>query len=343
MGAVMSCGPAKLRHRMALVAIADAADDFGFAVLSIETIAGKSVCDPRTAMRVVQALEREQWVRVQRRVTDGKGSVYFIDVTRLGVVADAKSRKSPMHMDFERDFERKKKSRDKTSGDKKSGDNLSPEASAATDAAAKPLRETTLVEVIRQTGGSGDKMSREKAVDSLFLPAESGDNSQGVQVTNQGGSGDKNALPISKNRFNHWNPDNSPLPPSQASGARRELTPAMVARKNGKTAMNEAIRESLADAVLKVMRECGLSDPRMLQVIARAIATEHACFDSTPDARPDCNRTAELMIGNYQLFCDEAHLMRHSVSPRNFFATAIWRKQNLWPYDQQRLREMRRL
>src|ERR1700722_19171199 len=103
-GAVLQRGPEVPRPRMVLVVIAEAADDYGFARLSIETIAKKAVCDPRTAIRMVHGLEAEGWLWVKRRAVDGKASVYFVNLARLGVLVNLKSRKNQWHLDFERKY-----------------------------------------------------------------------------------------------------------------------------------------------------------------------------------------------------------------------------------------------
>lgn len=126
-GAVFNCGPSKGSLRLALVAITDNSDDYGFACPSIETIAQKACCDARTAMRLVQALERDGWMKVRRKVMFGKGNVYFIDIAKLGVTVNPKSRKSPLHLEIAQLLQ-KKESRDKLSPEKhsspeKSGDN----------------------------------------------------------------------------------------------------------------------------------------------------------------------------------------------------------------------------
>jgi hypothetical protein len=78
MGAVLQWGPETLRPRMALVSIADNADDYGFACVSMESIAAKLLCVPRQAMRIVDTLERDGWMTVHRKAgPDGKGNVYL--------------------------------------------------------------------------------------------------------------------------------------------------------------------------------------------------------------------------------------------------------------------------
>jgi hypothetical protein len=287
MGAVLEFGPAKLRMRMVLVSIADNADDYGFAVLSMETIAAKAVCDVRTAIRTIQALERDGWLTVRRRVLGGKASVYFVNVDRLGVERNAKSRRSPLWAEIERLLTKKK-----------SGVKVSPE-------------------------------SVTRPVDSLFLLQTSGDISQGGQVTKPAESGDKTALPILKNRCNHLNPNNTPLPPSKSRGERSEAEAAT---------RNVSEQGSCEEAVDKVMRECDLSDPRLRKVIASAMRA----YQAKTDEPADCNATAELMIKQRTMYAREADVLKYTIGVRKFFAHGVWCDMRLWPYDQQRLDQIRR-
>lgn len=150
MGAAMTRGPATTAPRFALVAIADNADDYGFANLSIETIALKTCCTPRNAMRLVQGLEKEGWITVRRRVLGGKGSVYFISLAKLQVEEHPRMRKSPMHLELDA----RQKSRDNLSPKYKlkSRDNLSPEN-----------------RVFEKSGDNGD-------MSQVTMATESGDN-----------------------------------------------------------------------------------------------------------------------------------------------------------------------
>jgi len=80
---------------MVLLAIADNADDFGFAFPSYETIAQKARCSTRTAMRHVDELETHGWLKVGRKL-NGRGNVYFVNLEKLGVSVSPKARKSPL-------------------------------------------------------------------------------------------------------------------------------------------------------------------------------------------------------------------------------------------------------
>lgn len=285
MGAVLDCGPKKGSMRYALVAIADNSDDYGFACPSIETIAQKACCDARTAMRLVQALERDGWLKVQRRVLYGKGSVYFIDVDKLGVTVNPKMRRSPLHVEI-----------------------------------AKVL--ANRIHALAAHVESGDKLSPENQT----LKEDSGDNPQGAQVTKTPESGDKKPFPILINRCEPlMNPDNTPLPPSQASG--------------GYFAIGAESVELLQtiEAVGKVKRECGWSDKRLDCLIGDALR-EHSAKIGICMAD-----SAALMVAGWKGYLENKHLLRYHVGERKFITLGWWIDDRAWPWDEALLREKRRL
>lgn len=307
MGAVMVAGPRAMRLRLALVAIADNADDFGFAAPSIETIAAKAACDPRTAMRVVQQLEREGWMKVKRRVVDGRGSVYFVDVEKLGVVPDAKSRKSEWHLKFEQQMKRSEDARDKVSPvakqDKQRADGSSP---ANGDGAASAKCEE-----------SGDTLS----CVNLFLPQDSGDNSQGGQVTIHRDSGDKTAVPILKNQEPSCNPNN-PHSPQGWGRADRDA------------------RGGFRDAIDLVMQSCDSSDRKLRKAISGAL--ESAVRKSLQRGEPESpDAVAARMVNAWEEFCRNGKFMRYRPLPVSFFSQGLWASEVRWPWNQQLVRESR--
>jgi hypothetical protein len=266
MGAIVTCGPGQARLRLALLAIADAADDFGFAVLSIEKIAERSVCNRRTAMRLVQTLEREGWMCVRRRAVGGRVSVYFVDAERLGVRPDQKSRKSEMHRAFE----------------KKSGDKVPGEGDRLQTSAYKALRKSS-----PQADGVGGKRSGELSsdVENVSASETSGDNPQGVQVTPSAKSGDKMTGPFNSfNRFNPINPNYSPLPPSLASGVECVL-PIGDCTVEMRKSFHAAMRD-VRDALILTEENLG---PRRPTHLAGGYADWKGCFDDLTPLRWDQN------------------------------------------------------
>jgi hypothetical protein len=267
MGAVLSCGPKKGSLRYVLVAIADNADDYGFACPSIQTIAEKACCDERTAMRLVQTLESEGWMRVVRRVLFGKGSVYFIDIAKLGVVVNPKMRKSPLHVEVAKALEKKSAAEPKPApppaadpappAPPASGDNLSPESDAP-------------------------------PVADFSAPEESGDNPQGSQVTKDADSGDKKPFPILKNRCEPLlNPDNSPLPPS-----RGVEEPELVCTTELRQAFHAMMRE-VRDALVGTQENLGPKRPAHL---ADGYAEWKRCFDDLVPLGWDDRRGADPVL-----------------------------------------------
>ncbi|RZU38743.1 helix-turn-helix domain-containing protein [Edaphobacter modestus] len=63
---VWSNGPQILKERMALLAIADHANDSGSALPGIELIAQKSCMDKRSIMRWLKVLEANGWMSIER-------------------------------------------------------------------------------------------------------------------------------------------------------------------------------------------------------------------------------------------------------------------------------------
>lgn len=278
MGAVMTCGPKKVSVRFVLVAIADNADDYGFACLSIETIADKACCSTRTAVRLVDSLEREGWMSVRRHVFGGRGSVYYLNIEKLGVTVSEKSTKSRMHLEVARMLD------EKSPRAKLSHGNLAWVVDAAT-----PPR----------------------------------DNSQGVHVTETSIPRDKNAVAILKNHYEPLKNQNNPLPPSNSKG----------------DASSNEMPAECDEAVRKVMRELNLTERRMVAVIARAIEG----YRAKTDARPNCNAVAELMVKARQEFVHDLPLMRCPVGIRKFLSLGVWADRQQWPYDDDKLRQVRRL
>src|SRR5215469_2200028 len=186
--AIYSCGPQGMRRRRMLLVIAHKADDFGFACPSFETVAHLARVSVRTARRRVQELECEGWIKVRRKTLDGKGNVYFINTTKLGVVASAKMRKSSLHIQFEKQLE----------------------AKAAAD--PRQLEAEAVAEAPVQFSESGDNLSCE----NFAVSENSGDNSQGVQGTNSSESEDKIASPF--NSINRKEPLKNHTPPTPLTG-----------------------------------------------------------------------------------------------------------------------------
>lgn len=294
-GAVFSCGPSKASLRLAMVAITDNSDDYGFACPSIETIAAKACCDERTAMRHVQALERDGWMKVRRKVLFGKGNVYFIDIAKLGIEVNPKMRRSPLHVEVAKQLEKKR-----------TGDNLSPEF--------------------------------------LRVPEKSGDNPQGVQVTKTADSGDKKHVAILKNRKEPLLNLNNPLPPSQANGERVSNADAESSRNANEELSGVRDRPlllgelSACSAVQRVMRECNWTDRRLAPVIEEALRQYRV-----KNKHEDFVTGAELMIRMHREFVRAAHLLRYTLGPKKFIQHGHWITDALWPWDEAKLKQVRRL
>ena len=84
--AVTDRGPRGSRSvRLVFLAIARAADEYGFAYAGEEHLSRQALCDERTVRRAVQQLERAGWLAVRRKSIGGRASVYFVNMAKLTI------------------------------------------------------------------------------------------------------------------------------------------------------------------------------------------------------------------------------------------------------------------
>lgn len=301
-GAALQRGPKRMRARLVMVAITDNADDYGFACVAIETIAEKALCDKRTVIRVVAELEAEGWMQVRRRAVSGRSNLYFVNLAKLEVTPSERSRMSEWHRRF--------LGADQPPKTAKPRDRMSPETLQVGDSA-------TAAKV------SGDMVSPVETLAELVcakLPEAdiSGDNSQGVQVTFSGGSGDISGFPNKKNVLTFRNVT-TPLPPS--------------ARGNGEAGF---VEDADLIAAQHVCRECNLADTRTLGAVQRAIGN----FRLRSDAEPQ--QVAEMMIAAYREWMEWGQSLRFRWKPARFFSDGHWLNSETWPLQQQVVDRMAR-
>lgn len=219
-GAVWQRGPLVVRERMLLAAITDNADDYGFACVAIETLAAKVLCTPRTIMRLLGALEREGWLLVKRKAMNGRGNLYFVNVTKLGVVLSERARMSEWHRQF--------------LGTAAAG----AAVRKATGTGDRMSRETAQRPVFTGSRAvSGDKVSRENEpaqnpVESTVDEGGSGDISGVGQVTFAADSGDISGSLYKKNVLTVRNVL-TPLPPSTPEQPEEQATAKAKAKASG--------------------------------------------------------------------------------------------------------------
>lgn len=91
MSLVWDKGPEGHIDRYVLLAIADNANDEGFAHPSITTIAIKTCLSTRTVMRSIQTLESGGWLVAHRKSRDVKFSTYTISLSRFHESGDSQS------------------------------------------------------------------------------------------------------------------------------------------------------------------------------------------------------------------------------------------------------------
>jgi len=98
MGAVINCGPQDRTQFCVMMALANYADDFGFAYPSIETIAANSRCDMRTTRRQISNLEAEGWLYCARKAVGGKSNAYILNIGKIGVTVPPNGKRSPLFL-----------------------------------------------------------------------------------------------------------------------------------------------------------------------------------------------------------------------------------------------------
>ena len=82
-GAVWISGPKQQTRRFVLLAIADNANDEGFAWPSVQAIAEKCLMTTRTVISCLADLQAEGWLCVNRKAVEGKGNSYQIVLEKL--------------------------------------------------------------------------------------------------------------------------------------------------------------------------------------------------------------------------------------------------------------------
>lgn len=80
---VWEYGPPVRNQRYVLLAIADNANDEGFAFPLVETIAKKSLFTPRNALRVIKTLVAGEWMSVEASPKNHKANGYQINLQKL--------------------------------------------------------------------------------------------------------------------------------------------------------------------------------------------------------------------------------------------------------------------
>jgi hypothetical protein len=86
-----------MAERFVMLAIADNADDAGFAFPGVEVIAGKSCQSVRNTLRVLKQLEKSGWLMVKRRCQGPKkqGNGYQLNLLMMAIPSDKVSVRKP--------------------------------------------------------------------------------------------------------------------------------------------------------------------------------------------------------------------------------------------------------
>ena len=358
--AVTSVGPVgrpTLRHVLSVMATV--ADDWGFLVMEVATIADKTQYDEKTVRRALSTLEEEEWLRVDRKVMGGRGNVYTLSGAKFGVAPSPKSARSPVWADMQR------LSRALNSGGRVSGGNGVLKFEKPTNSKEK-IESGVLFEEETEENSEGtvpgefgaessakdDKSPESPGIwpETVEKPREStvesknsqgtvpGDTGHGGGVTADIVSGPFNVLPVTY----QLKETTTPLTPLRSEGGTAGVSvPASRSRRKDlpdEGQKPEDVRD-LAAAVAKVKRECSLSEPRLHWVIDRAMREEAAKTDEAAK----WNEIGERMIAAWLEYVELGRLnvLRYPVRPRRFFAEGLWRNKGLWVFDEDTARRLR--
>ena len=311
MGAVMQRGPDKLALNQTLLALADNADDHGFSCPSIAVIAMKGRCDTRTAIRRLQQLEREQWIRIERRVVGDslKGSAYLIDIAKLGVQLNAKSKRSRLWAHVERLLAERAARRPAERNLRLQWTREAPAATPSTLDLFAP---------------SSDKMSPDSS--DIFAPD---------QVTFADASGDISSDPYLIKVLNRSVEPSieTNTAPTPASGGRVSddlILPASEVRFG-----DPHFALNLGIAARWVMAHCGMApggrgkSKATEEEIAKALELRAR----TERSRPTLEELAALGVNNWKVYVDLGEAIRFPLGLMNFFVTGAWCSPKTWRYD----------
>ncbi len=149
----------------------------------------------------------------------------------------------------------------------------------------------------------------------------------------------------------HKTRNNTPLPPLQGGSTiaisrvqepQRQKLPgglASACRKHGshhdRPHDERDCLDCAQEAVSKVMRECGVSDPGVARVIRRAMELDH----QRTDGPVSWNRLAEWMSEARIRLSNSAEFLFRVPTPKEFFGSDMWRNDAMWPWDKVALRE----
>lgn len=86
-GLIWEAGPKERMLRFVLLAIADNANDDGYAYPGVESLADKCLFTQRYVISSIQKLEESGWLRVDRKARNG-GNEYYIDVDKLETLGE---------------------------------------------------------------------------------------------------------------------------------------------------------------------------------------------------------------------------------------------------------------
>jgi DNA-binding transcriptional regulator GbsR (MarR family) len=119
-------------------------------------------------------------------------------------------------------------------------------------------------------------------------------------------------VPFNKKQETRLKNKNYPIAPEGASGGFGLLDDATA-----------AIQTECEATMLK----CGISNPRILRVLAEAMRMQMARERMSPA------EVRLMMVESWRRWKADARYMRHSIGPRKFFSESYWLDEQLWPVD----------
>lgn len=313
---------------LCLLALADWANDDGWAWPSIDRLAVKSRLSERQAIRVVAKLAREGALIVERGHGRGNTSRY-----RVVVGTPAAETK---------------------------GDTVSPFDGGKHDTMS-PVHETEKVTFATVKGdicGSANRKNRqepsEKSKPSPTPPCKQGGESE-KQKPRHEEKAHARAAPAERNRKTAPSPAHRrdgadrrgsavPVcerPPGESGGSGglgrggRDVPRAGSGGAAGGGAGGASGLRRREQAVQRVMLACGFADRRLGLALVSAMVLGEREGES-------CEAIAERMIAGWQSYLEADEFLRFKWGPRKFFLQGHWRDDRGWPWDQQRLADDRR-
>jgi hypothetical protein len=347
--AVLERGPENSGERFTLFVLAFQADDLGFYAEEIKILQKDLSCSKETILRHLASLEKQGWLRIERRVLGGRSSVYFVNLEKLGVRVGEKPYKHKLWADMERmrsaldrgnklsrqngtlKFEQFAESGEvEASGDlfeeEISGDNLPPdnEQESAPEEGETDDSEEFEAQTAQNEGETVYRKEQEPPEEEI-----SGGKLPPVRYGNSHLSGGNLPDPFNTSRKSRtFVETTTPLPPVPGDGGDELILP-----KDDLRVGDAEFPLAIGVAARWVMQKRGLSKRRLQDTIAEQLAL----FCRQEDK--NLQEAAQIAAANHEKYTADVPLLRFGPwSPANFYGEGHWRNPSAWPYDQAKVR-----